>query len=158
MRILVIVLLLVLLSGCQSKATKSTSPAGLPTPTPNQLLTANDVLKAFKDANLPIKDDVVFSDETDPNKLLGRPHQYTGKASWNDPRTDKQSAEDKKMTVEVFASLEDLENRRRYVERVTSVMSPLVEYHYVHKNALLRLNHRLLPRDAAEYERILKSL
>jgi len=62
------------------------------------------------------------------------------------------------MTVEVFASTEDLENRRKYVESVTKTMSPLAEYQYVHKNTLLRLNHKLTPQQAAEYEKVLKSL
>ena len=147
------------LFGCQSQTTKLAATATpTPTPTPKQQLTADDVLGAFKEAKLPIEDDVVFTDETDPNKLLGRPHQYIGKASWNDTRGYKSTTGDRNMTVEVFANSEDLENRRQYVDEITKRVAVLAEYQFVHKNALLRLHHALTPKQAAEYERVLKSL
>ena len=151
-----------LLSGCQSSQT--VTPVAnqeiktATTFTPPQSLKAEEVLNALKAANLPIEKELVFTAEDDPNKLLGRPNQYTGKASWNDKRVEPLTPKDRSMTVEVFASTEDLENRRKYVESVTKAMSPLAEYQYVHKNALLRLNHKLTPQQAAEYEKVLKSL
>lgn len=150
------------LSGCQSSQTvapianQETKTAA--TSTPSQNLTAEEILNALKTANLPIEKELVFTAENDPNKLLGRPNQYTGKASWNDKRIEPLTSDSKSMTVEVFASAEDLKNRRKYVEGVTKAMSPLAEYQYVHKNALLRLNHKLTPQQAAEYEKVLKSL
>jgi len=126
--------------------------------TPAEILRAEDVLNALKGAKIPIVEEVTYSPETDPNKLLGRPHQYIGKASWTDARAKGSLPDDRTMTVEVFASTEDLENRRRYVEAVTKTMSPLAEYQFVHKNALLRLNHTLTPKEASQYESVLKAL
>lgn len=126
--------------------------------TPLQTLKAEEVLNAFKAANLPIEKELLFTAEDDPNKLLGRPNQYTGKASWNDKRVEPLTPDDRSMTVEVFASTDDIENRRKYVESVTKSISPLAVYQYVHKNALLRLSHKLTPTQAAEYEKVLKSL
>jgi hypothetical protein len=128
------------------------------TPTPNQNLTAEDVLNALKAAKLPIEKEIVYMEENDPNKLLGRPNQYVGKANWNDARVEPLTPDDRSMTVEVFASAEDLENRRKYVEAIGKSMSPLAQYQYAHKNALLRLSHKLTPQQAAEYEKVLKSL
>jgi hypothetical protein len=121
------------------------------TPASSQPIKAEDILDALKAAKVPIEKEIVYTPETDPNNLLGRPNQYVGKASWNDKRAPK--SDDRDMTVEVFASKEDLENRRRYVETVTKLMSPLAEYQYVHKNALIRLNHKLTPQQAAETKR-----
>ena len=148
------------LGACQSVACNTggsnLSSQTATTPSPSQPIKAEDILDALKRAKVPIEKEIVYAPETDPNNLLGRPNQYVGKASWNDKRAPK--TDDRDMTVEVFASKEDLENRRRYVETVTKLMSPLAEYQYVHKNALIRLNHKLTPQQAAEYETILRSL
>ena len=150
------------LSGCQSSQTvapvANQETKSVTASTPVQSLNAEDVLNTLKAAKLPIEKELVFTAENDPNKLLGRPNQYTGKASWNDKRVEPLTADDRSMTVEIFASGEDLENRRKYVESVTKAMSPLAQYQYVHKNALLRLSHKLTPQQVAEYEKVLKSL
>lgn len=150
------------LVGCRSPGPKpQSSPestASQARPVADLALTAEGVLSALKAANLPIENDVLYTAETDPNKLLGRPNQYVGKASWNDKRVDALTSGDRSMTFEIFTSLEDLENRRRYVEAVSKTMSPLAEYQYVHKNALLRLNHQLTPQQAVDYEKVLRGL
>lgn len=121
-------------------------------------ISVNDVLQAFRAADLPLDEVVIYTEETDPNALLGRPHQYTQKASWDDRRADPTIRKQRLMTVEVFASAEDLEQRRRYVEAITSSASVFAEYQYVHQNALLRLHHALTPKQAREYESALKTL
>ncbi len=149
-------------SGCQSSQTvtpvANQETKSVTASTPVQNLNAEDVLNALKAAKLPIEKELVFTAENDPNKLLGRPNQYTGKASWNDKRVEPLTADDRSMTVEVFASGEDLENRRKYVEAIGKSMSPVAQYQYVHKNALLRLSHKLTPQQATDYEKVLKSL
>lgn len=120
-------------------------------------LTAERVINALIESGLPIAGSVVYTEETDPNKLLGRPGQYKGKVSWRDQR-DNQNSDGLEYTVEVFSSAEDLEKRRKYVEAISRSLSALAEYQFVHKNALLRLHHNLTPKQAAEYEKVLKSL
>jgi hypothetical protein len=122
-------------------------------------LRAGEVIKSFKAAGLPIEKEIIYTDENDPNKLLNRPNQYTGKASWADKRLEQVVPEDLKGgTVEVFDSLEHLERRRKYVEEIGKAAPMFTQYQYVHKNALLRLDHDLTPRQAEEYEKILKGL
>jgi hypothetical protein len=155
-------LLLTAAAGCQSPPATAPTPEreakSVATPTPQENLTTEAILDAMKAAKLPVEKEVVYTAENDPNKLMGRPNQYTGKASWNDARVESLTPDDRSMTVEVFASSEDLENRRRYVEAIGKSMSPLAQYFYVHKNALLRLSHKLTPQQAAEYEKVFKSL
>ena len=150
-----------MLTGCQSPqpavpVSNNTAPTPVVTPITN--LRAEDIVQAFKAAGLPISGDIVYSEESDPNNLLGRPNQYTGKASWNDTRIERVSPDDRENTVEVFASTEDLENRRRYVEAIGRSASVFAQYYYVHKNAFLRLSHKITPQQAAEYERVFRGL
>jgi hypothetical protein len=133
-------------------------------------LTAKDYIEAFQKSGIPIGSTVYYTAENDPNNLLGRPNQYIEKASWEDKRIKQQpdynpahkgSSIDlapEGGTIEIFASRENLEARKQYVEAVTSKMSPLAQYSYVHGNALIRLEKELTPSQAAEYEKALKEL
>jgi hypothetical protein len=148
-------------SGCQSPQNTPVANQDNKTSTASaskQTLTAEVILNALKTAKLPIEKEIAYTAENDPNKLLGRPNQYTGKANWSDKRVEALTPDERSMTVEIFATAEDLENRRKYVENIGKSMSALTQYQYVHKNALLRLDHKLTPEQAAEYEKIFKSL
>ncbi len=48
--------------------------------------------------------------------------------------------------------------RRSYTEAISKSVSVLDQYIYTHKNVLLRLEHQMLPAEAQEYHRVLKSL
>jgi uncharacterized protein YcfL len=67
-----------LLSGCLSSqpvtpvANQETKTVNASTPVQN--LNAEDILNAFKSANLPIEKELIFTGENDPNKLLGKPN------------------------------------------------------------------------------------
>lgn len=159
-RIYSLALLVLLLAGC-AKAPQTSALPTSPSPATSsrfEVLTAAQVLDAFKKGAVPIENEVIYTEESDLNNLLGRPHQYIGKANWNDKRADKHLKDDPNMTVEVFASAEDMESRRNYTESVTKRIAPLAQYQFTHKNALLRLHHQLTPTQAAEYEKILKAL
>src|SRR4051812_12404308 len=75
------ILLLGLLAACDSGGAGN-SPATALASAP----TTESVLAAFKAANIPIGATVVYSESTDPNKLLGRPNQYVAKVAWYDTR------------------------------------------------------------------------
>lgn len=126
-----------------------------PSPTPVNPLTSQQVLNAFKTANLPIADVVIYTDETDPNNLLGRPHQYVGKINFTDTRAKGKKQE---CTIEVFENKDDMESRKQYTDTISGSGGMFLKYGYAHKNALIRLPHQLLPKDAAAYETILKTL
>ncbi len=127
-------------------------------------LTLDEVQAAF--AGMPIKDWTRFNAETDPNHLLGRPHNYIEKANFTDQRIRLDYEPDPALTkptshlnctVEVFAAVEDARRRQAYVAEIAKVPM-FTEYNFLHKNVLLRLDRKLTPTQAAEYERILSSL
>ncbi len=133
----------------------------LPTPTPApSIVTSEQVMTAFKNAGLPIINEAVYTEESDPNSLLGRPGQYVGKVNFLDRRIEKKARDKKGCTVEVFRSAEEMEPRKTYLEAVVGSASgsPGKQYIYAHKNALVRLEYALLPKDAAGYESVLRSL
>ena len=142
--------------GC-SQASSNVNTSAEPAKTIEQKLTAKQVIDVFKNAKFPITKEVIYSEETDPNKLLNRPNQYIEKVSWLDTRI-KDKLQETNATIEVFQNEEDLQNRRKYVESMNKAASALAQYIYTHKNILFRINHQLLPKEAEEYEKILKSL
>lgn len=121
--------------------------------------TAEDILAAFKKEGLPIGETVVYSAATDPNNRLGRPGQYTGKASWVDTRVKQSEFSNGPAggTVEVFAGQKELAARRDYIKSVQEGMPMLQQYIFESGNALLRLEFALTPDQAAEYQRVLQS-
>lgn len=129
-----------------------------PAPTTPDLLTTEAVLDAFKNANLPLTDVIVYTEATDKNNLLGRPHQYVGKINFSDKRVKNTAMTKQGNSIEVFLTQEDLEARKNYTEGISKSGGPFAQYVYSHKNVLLRLVHQILPKDAAQYETILKSL
>lgn len=147
-------LLIFTLMGCSNDA-KQVSEKKSSAPRTNY--TANEVLQAFKKANLPIEKIEEYTAETDPNKLLGRPNQYVGKINFNDLRIEDESIMDSG-TIEVFDSQEDLMSRKTYVESISKSSSIFAQYIYSRKNILLRLDHQLTPSQATEYENILNKL
>ena len=121
------------------------------------LITEQAVLDAFKVAGFPLQDVTVYTAENDPNSLLGRPGQYTGKANWNDgrhPAGDPDGAN----TVEVFPDAAAMTKRRDYIVSVTGDSPMLLQYIHAHKNALVRLDKQITPDQAAEYKRALETL
>ena len=50
---------------------------------------AEAVVERLQAAGLTIGKVIVYTEETDPNDLLGRPGQYTSKAAFTDTRVDE---------------------------------------------------------------------
>jgi hypothetical protein len=122
-------------------------------------LKIEDVLKAFKTAGLPIEKEIIYTQENDPNKLLGRPGQYIAKASWADKRVEQPESGDLQGgTIEAFESQESLERRKGYIEKIGEAAPIFAQHLFSHKNVLLRLERALTPTQAAEYEKALKQL
>ena len=117
----------------------------------NELEAGNIVNQLKKE--MPMTNIQVFTAENDPNEFLGRPGQYIGKASWKDSRF-----EDAEGTVEVFKNNKDLQNRKKYLESVFEEYPTFVQYVYVHKNAILRVDKELTPDQAEEYKTNLNKL
>lgn len=120
-------------------------------------LTVEQIIEAFKEAELAISGIKIYTEETDPNNLLGRPGQYIGKANWADSRIEQYGEKPIGGTIEIFDSKKALKTRKEYIEPI--IAQPLfAQYMFVHKNAILRLENELTPTQAEEYNNILSSL
>lgn len=125
--------------------------------------TAEDIIKAFSDAGIPVTDVAVYNEKTDPNEKLGKPNQYTSKANFNDERIKKETEDNTEKTpdggtVEVFGNKKDADTRREYLENIYESM-PFMSEHIFQKDAILvRVNMSLTAEQAQEYENVLKAL
>jgi len=99
---------------------------------------------------MQVVDTVSFTDASDPNSLLGRPHQYIAKAVWRDPNIAAQGepSVDNGGTMEIFLNQADLQARYDYVDAITSSSPLFAEYHYQNAPAFLRLSKAYLPSQA----------
>jgi hypothetical protein len=107
----------------------------------------------------------VFTESSDPNKLLGRPGQYVSKVSFVDGRIAADDVSGLKEGdtargggVEVFETAEGAKKRADYIERVTEGVPMLAEYRYLNGPVLVRVSHYLTPSQAADYEKATASL
>lgn len=141
-----ILLFILFASGCQTGSSGNGNAVFKP-----EKLKVNEVIKAFKAANLPLGQLEFFTAKSDPKQLLGKPNQYTEKARW-------QTTEKMVHTVEGFANEADLQARKTAVEAAAKSGAQPAEYVYAHKNILLRIHYEMVPETAAKFEQALKSL
>jgi hypothetical protein len=120
-------------------------------------LTAGDVIDSFKTLSIPIGEVIVYDEETCPNDLLGRPGQYIGKADWEDTRVEQFGDSLTGGTVEVFDNQNALIKRKEYLEPFLEE-AMFLQYMYVHKNVIVRIDKELTPTQADEYKDALESL
>ena len=124
---------------------------------------ASEVLQELKDNEMPIGESIAYTAKNDPNDLLGRPNQYTSKVMFNDHRLNpdpmaKEFDVQNGGSIEVFKDEEDAIARTKYLKNLTKSFSPFAEYSYREGTVLLRLSHRLTPKQASEYENALKDI
>lgn len=139
-----------------SEVTATAAPAASPEPAPDPKVAALETMKAFvaaaSEKGIALKDSKIHDEESDPNKLLGRPGQYLAKVNWTIDGNDA--------TIEVFASAEDAKARADYVEKIGKSSPLFLEYIYVHpkRHAVLRVPKQLTPTKAKEWEAMLLTL
>lgn len=129
---------------------------------PAEGYTAEDYVKAFVAAGLPVGDYIVYTEENDVNNRLGRPGEYYSKVNFADTRMEQFDPENPQGgTVEVFHTPEDMMRRRDYVQSVLE-NTPMLGNQYFFESAdglaLLRLEYDLTPTQAAEYEAVMKAM
>jgi hypothetical protein len=110
--------------------------------TSEKVLTAEEYASKLKDAGLAIENVIVSKaeTETDENKLLGEPNQYTSKVNFDNG------------SIEVFENKEDAKERKKYIDSIGEKMSMLTEYSYINGFALLRMKHKITLDEANKYE------
>lgn len=105
----------------------------------------------------------VFTAESDPNELLGRPGGYLSKAHWADKRVKTRPGDETASIelgggVEVFGSEREAKRRASYILDIVKAAPELagVQYVYQRSKVVLRVSGRLSPTQAKEYEAALK--
>ena len=121
------------------------------TPLPKEL-TAKDYCKLLISAGLPIGKVVTYTAETDKNKLLGRPKQYTSKVNFSDTTLEQGGSDPVGGSIEVFESNQDAQTRKAYIDKIGEETPLFLEYSYINGKALLRLNSDLTPEQANKYK------
>lgn len=121
-------------------------------------LTAEDIYHYFEKANISCENLIVYDEETDDNKLLGRPGAYTSKVNFNDAHIS--SEDDHPCTIEVFENHEDAVKRQEYVKSVLEKYSHMLhnQYFFLRENVLIRIPYALVPSLANKYDAVLEDL
>lgn len=127
------------------------------------LATAEGILAALVQQGLPIGEQVVYTEETDPNERLGRPGSYVGKAAWLDVRAQDGCLVDEigwdcGGDVEVFDDQAALDDRFVYLSGFANESVVGGYYMWKVENAIVRVGFALTPTEASDYDRALTSL
>jgi hypothetical protein len=104
----------------------------------------------------------IANEDTDPNKLLGRPGQYTARAGLDYPGGDP-SAEtgriERGIVVEIHPSAADATTRATFIADTLKATPMLgTEYHYTAGPVLVRVTGDVTPANARKIEDAVKTL
>jgi hypothetical protein len=105
----------------------------------------------------------VYTEDDDPNKLLGRPNGYTSKIAFADSRisqADIEGAEEDAIerggSIEVFPDAELAKGRAEYIQGALKNSGLGAEYDYLRGPVLMRVTGNLSPSKARDYESALR--
>jgi len=132
--------------------TRDTTLAVRVTPAPE--LDGEAISSSLLASGLPVTDMRVYDAQSDPDKLLGRPNQYSARVAWRDRRVGADA------TIEVFPTAASFQARKALIEARNSQDGSVVEYLYerTERRVLLRLPRVLAPEQAAQYEQWLSTI
>jgi hypothetical protein len=115
----------------------------------------NDLAEHVKSAALTM----VYTAETDPNRLLGRPNGYLSKAAFKDSRVRTSDVEgtaiddlERGGSVEVFPDARSATSRRDYIQQIGEASPVFAKYDYLSGPVLVRVSRNLTPAQAGDYE------
>jgi hypothetical protein len=128
-------------------------------------LTAEQVTQMLAEKIPSVSLTKTFTAQDDPNKLLGRPNQYTSKTAFADSRVSKEGLPDDVTQVdhgggvEVFPDESAANARKEFIQTAGKSLGGLIaEYDYVKGGVLVRVSSKLTPEQAQEYEAALKAI
>jgi hypothetical protein len=131
----------------------------------SEALTAEQVTQKLAEKVPSVTLTKAYTAEDDPNKLLGRPGQYTSKTAFADSRVPKEGLPaDNTQTehgggVEVFPDEAGANARKELIQKLGQSMGGLIaEYDYVKGGVLVRVSSKLTPDQAKEYETALSAI
>ena len=127
--------------------------------------TAATIVKAIAAKVAAARPGFVYTAETDPNHLLGKPDGYTSEATFTDNRISpadtagtRPGSIQKGGSVEVFADASSATIRQQRLGQLErNAPLPAGEYTFTNGPALLRVSGRLTPAQAAEYAAAFRS-
>ncbi len=100
---------------------------------------------------------IIYDEETCPNDLLGKPGQYIGKADWEDIRVEQYGDFLTGGTIEIFEDDATLVKRKEYLEPFLEE-AVFLQYMFIHKNVIIRVDKELTPSQVDEYKDAIESL
>ena len=122
---------------------------------------AGALVEAMAAAGVPIKLIKVYTEEDDPNELLGRPGGYVAKSAFSDSRVKASAVKgtgadaiERGGSIEVYADRAGAVKRGEYIQTMTQAMQGLAgrEYDYVTGGVLVRVTASLTPTQAKTYQ------
>ncbi|MDX2703958.1 hypothetical protein PV350_13960 [Streptomyces sp. PA03-6a] len=128
---------------------------------------AKDVTAALAQQIPTVKTTVVYTEDSDPNKRMGRPHQYLSKTAFADSRIPaaeaKKDADGRKDaisyggTVEVFATAEDAKAWADGIDKTMQSLGSIITPDYIYRSGrtVIRASSHLSPSQAAQYQEAL---
>lgn len=129
--------------------------------TPAQRPTAAQVVARLAQRIPDATPGVVYTADTDPNHILGRPGAYLSKAAFTDKRIasgDGSTGGNSVVlggSVEVFADNRGAQWRKAYIQALAKGVAQVFEYDYVKGPVLVRVTKGLTPAQADEYKNAL---
>lgn len=141
-------------------AALATQPVIVAQTAAGRIATADQLAGALASADLPVTDVQVVTPKSDPNKLMGRPGQYTSKVFFTDMRYSHGEYETSagENTIEGFASIADAKRRADYVSKMARSSPMFAQYVYHRGTFVLRLDRALDPEEAAAYDAALAKI
>lgn len=124
----------------------------------NKDFTTEELASALKKDSKNIDKIIVYTADTDPNKLMGKTGAYTGKAAFSDKRYKQDKKDPIGGSIEVFGTQDDAEARYDYIKSITQKMQFLQEYMYRNGKYLLRISGDLKASQAEEYQKIFNNI
>ena len=114
-----------------------------------------DLAESVKSAKL-VK---VYTEDDDPNRLLGRPTGYTSKIAFSDSRISKKDIEytdsdaiERGGSIEVYSDADGAKQRAEYIQAIGKSSGLANEYAYLKGSILVRVTGNLPPSKAKDYQ------
>jgi len=119
-----------------------------------EILDADIFIAAFEDEGLAISKVEYFTEENDPNELMGQRGQYIQKTNFTFTGTEVVEG----CTVEIFKKEGDAKNREQYINDIIEKM-PIMK-HYVIRNAnyVLRIEKAATTEEVEIFENVFNTL
>lgn len=120
---------------------------------------AAQIVSELQEAGYPIDEVEEYTENNDPDDLLGRPGQYIQKIIFSDMRFD-QSVSDSQIggSIEIFKNSSDCKKRADYISDNIDSSPIAAEYSYQFDSVLLHLSKELPPEEAEAYSVAVKGI